>query len=83
MPPPSLDTFQNLMANELPDFDPSTFALFPDFPMNMDGEFQPQDFVRALESDFIERNWQNPQWDLGGGAGEIMSGITQRYIFQK
>ncbi|KAH9865699.1 hypothetical protein J1614_009286 [Plenodomus biglobosus] len=73
LPPNSLDTFQNLMASELPNFNPSVFSSFPDLNLNLDGDFQPQGFVRALENDFIGRNWRDDWWDLGGSAGSGLS----------
>lgn len=80
LPPTTLDTFQNLVASELPHFDPSAFTLGSDFPMNLEGEFRAQGFVRALENDFIGRNWQNSWWDLSGGVEEVMAEITDRYV---
>jgi hypothetical protein len=80
MPPSSYDTFQDLVANELPDFDMSAFSL-PDYPTNVEGDFQPLGFFRALENDFVARNWQPDWWDLsGGGVGEGMADIPGRYM---
>lgn len=58
----------------IPDLDISAFDTFPDFPMTMDGDPDPLGFVRALESDFIARNWHEEWWDLGGGMDGVMSG---------
>ncbi|KAF2856144.1 hypothetical protein T440DRAFT_99182 [Plenodomus tracheiphilus IPT5] len=69
LPLTTFDTFQNLMASELPDFDASAFSSVPDLNMNLDGDFHPHGFVRALENDFIGRNWRGDWWDLGGSAG--------------
>lgn len=69
LPPNSFDAFQNLMASELPNFNSSVFSSFPDLNLSLDGDFQPQGFVRALENDFIGRNWRDDWWDLGGSAG--------------
>jgi hypothetical protein len=68
MPPTSFDTIQNLMASELPDIDMSAFSSMPDYATNMDGDFQSLGFFRALENDFVTRNWQTDWWDLGGGV---------------
>ncbi|KAF1841025.1 uncharacterized protein K460DRAFT_371020 [Cucurbitaria berberidis CBS 394.84] len=69
-PTSSLDNFQNLVASELPHFDAASFPSLPDFPMTLDGDFYPPGFVRALETDFQNRNWHDNWWDLSGGAGE-------------
>ncbi|KAK1917855.1 hypothetical protein P3342_000572 [Pyrenophora teres f. teres] len=47
------DAFQNLVATELPDFDPSTFPSLPDYSMDVEGDFYPSGFFRALENDFM------------------------------
>ena len=77
MPPSSYDTFQDLVANELPDFDLSAFSL-PDYPSNIEGDFQHLGFFRALENDFVARNWQPDWWDLSGGVGERMANINAK-----
>jgi hypothetical protein len=79
LPSSSYDTFQDLVATELPDFDMSAFSL-PDYPSNVDGDFQPLGFFRALENDFVARNWQPDWWDLGGGGGEGMADVPGRYL---
>ncbi|CAN9465621.1 unnamed protein product [Alternaria alternata] len=73
LPPTSFDTIQNLMASELPDIDMSNFSSMPDYTPNMDGDFQSLGFFRAIENDFVARNWQTDWWDLGGGADIGMS----------
>ncbi|KAG9186952.1 hypothetical protein G6011_10060 [Alternaria panax] len=75
LPPTSFDTIQNLMASELPDIDMSTFSSMPDYTTNMEGDFQSLEFFRAIENDFVARNWQTDWWDLGGGADIAMSQI--------
>ncbi|KAF2131498.1 hypothetical protein P153DRAFT_365077 [Dothidotthia symphoricarpi CBS 119687] len=62
--------FQNL-ANYIPTFDSPAFGVFSDFPMNMEGDMAPLDFVRALENDLIGKNWHENRWDMEGG----MSGM--------
>jgi hypothetical protein len=79
LPSSSYDTFQDLVANELPDFDMSAYSL-PDYPSNVEGDFQPLGFFRALENDFVTRNWQPDWWDLSGGIDESIPDIPERYI---
>lgn len=50
----------------IPDLDLSAFDTLPDFPMTMDGDPDPLGFVRAMENDFIGRNWHENWWDMGG-----------------
>jgi hypothetical protein len=78
-PSSNYDTFQDLVANELPDFDMSAYSL-PDYPTNIKGDFQPHGFFRALESDFVARNWQPDWWDLSGGAIEGVPDIPGRRL---
>ncbi|KAL1791849.1 hypothetical protein ACET3X_009600 [Alternaria dauci] len=79
LPPTSFDTIQNLMASELPDIDMSTFLSMPDYTTNLDGDFQSLGFFRAIENDFVARNWQTDWWDLGGGADITMSQIPDAH----
>lgn len=72
--PTSFDTFQNLIASELPQFDSTAFPSLPDYPMNMDGELHPLGFVRALENDLQNRNWQDGWWDMNTGTDEQIVG---------
>ncbi|KAA8625322.1 Zn-clus domain containing protein [Pyrenophora tritici-repentis] len=78
-PHTSFDTIQNLVANELPDFDMSAFASMPDFSMNVEGDFQSHGFFRALENDLVMKNWPTGDWwDLsGGGAGGVNETMGQ------
>ena len=57
---------QPVDLNAIPDLDPSAFDTFPDFPMTMDGDPDPLGFVRAMENDFIGRNWHENWWGMGG-----------------
>ena len=61
----------NIMA--ISDLDPSAFDTFPDFPMTMDGDPDPLGFVRAMENDFIGRNWHENWWDMGGSLDNGMN----------
>ncbi|KAH7114295.1 hypothetical protein B0J11DRAFT_540609 [Dendryphion nanum] len=77
--PPS--TFDELQLPTSPSLDvPGPgFPALNDFPMTMDGGFEPLGFVRALESDFMGRNWHEPWWDINGDMetaidGDIVSG---------
>jgi hypothetical protein len=54
-PSSNYDTFQDLVANELPDFNMSVYSL-PDYPTYIEGDYQPHGFSRALESDFVATN---------------------------
>lgn len=63
-------------SNMMPDFDMSTFASFPDFPINFDDANQPLCFVRALENDFTGRNWHEGWWDAGAGLDDPMAGLN-------
>lgn len=76
--PSTYGAFQNLMATELPDFDSSTFNFIPDLSTNLDGDFYPQSFVRALENDFIGRHWHSNWWDLNGGMDAEMNVVSER-----
>lgn len=51
-----------------PALDPLAFDMIPDFPTTMDGDPDPLGFVRAMENDFIGRNWNENWWDMGGGV---------------
>jgi hypothetical protein len=33
-----------------------------------DGYLEALDFVRSLESDFLERNWHEEWWNMNGGT---------------
>jgi hypothetical protein len=79
LPPTSFDTIQNLMASELPDIDMSALSSMPDYTANMEGDFQSLGFFRALENDFVMRNWQPDWWDLGGGADVAMSQLPEAH----
>lgn len=78
--PTSFDTFQNIVASELQQFDSIALPSLPDYPINMDGEFHPFGFVRALENDLQNRNWQETWWDMSGGADERLVGISERQV---
>ena len=71
IPPTSFDAIQNLVATELPDFDMSTVSI-PEYPADVGSDFQSLGFFRALENDFVARNWQNDWWDLSGGVDADM-----------
>lgn len=72
----SSDTQQqtgNISTNiTLSDFDPSAFDVFPDFPTTTDGDPDPLGFVRAMENDFIGRNWHENWWDTGDSINNSM-----------
>lgn len=59
----SSDTFLNLIASTWPDFNLSAY----DFPTNPEetSEFPQPGFVRAVENDFLGRNWHESWWDTG------------------
>jgi hypothetical protein len=62
----------------MPEFDASAFASFPDFPFNFDDRAQPHGFVRALETDFMARNWSEGWWDVGAGLDvPMMAGVPE------
>jgi hypothetical protein len=75
------DTHQqtnNMSSNiAMPELDPSAFDTFPDFPMTMDGDPDPLGFVRAMENDFIGRNWHDNWWDMSGGMDNGMAYIGE------
>jgi hypothetical protein len=64
----------NIAMHEL---DPSAFDTFPDFPMTMDGDPDPLGFVRAMENDFIGRNWHDNWWYMSGGMDNGMAYIGE------
>ncbi|KAF1941801.1 hypothetical protein EJ02DRAFT_189528 [Clathrospora elynae] len=66
----SFEIFQTLVAGELSDFDTSAFSSLPEYSGNVEGEFYPFCFVRALENDFVARTWRGDWWDLNGGVDE-------------
>lgn len=79
LPWAGFDALQDLVASELPDFDPSTFLSLPDYPANFEGDFYPCGFVRAIENDFVARNWQADWWNLGGySVNEGMNEIPRK-----
>jgi hypothetical protein len=51
------------------------FPSLPDFQMSGTGEVQPLDFVRALESGFMERNWHEGWWDMDGDINVGLGGM--------
>lgn len=60
----------------IPYLDPSAFDMIPDFPFTTDGDPDPLGFVRAMENDFMGRNWNENWWDLGGGMDSgVDSGV--------
>jgi hypothetical protein len=63
----------NLDPMTMSNLDPSAFDNFPGFPMTMDGDPDPLGFVRAMENDFIGRNWHENWWDMGGGLDNGMN----------
>lgn len=60
-------------AMAIADIDSAAFATFPDFPVTMDGDPDPLGFVRAMENDFIGRNWHENWWDMGGSLNNGMN----------
>ena len=58
------------------DISAPNFPYLADFGMNGVGEAQlePLDFVRALESGFMERNWHEGWWDMDGD-GDVDVGL--------
>lgn len=78
--PTSFDTFQNIVANELPQFDSISFPSLPEYPMSMEGELHPFGFVRALENDLQNRNWQDGWWDMSSGTDERMVGNIEMQV---
>jgi hypothetical protein len=75
LPSTSFDAFHNLVASELLDLDTSAFSSLPDYPADLEGENYPFGFVRALENDFVARNWQADWWDQGRGVNDGMDEI--------
>jgi hypothetical protein len=63
--PVHFDLFQDL-TSELPNFDMGSFANFAD--ISNSGGGNPHDLVRALEQDFLQRNWNESWWDMDGGV---------------
>ncbi|KAH8723455.1 hypothetical protein GQ44DRAFT_741061 [Phaeosphaeriaceae sp. PMI808] len=66
------------IANIIPDFNASVFASHPNFPFHFEDVPQPLGFVRALESDFVARNWHEGWWDVGDGMEDPIHDVTQR-----
>lgn len=62
----------NTAATAVPELDLSAFVTWPDFPMTMDGDPDPLGYVRALENDFIGRNWNGEWWDASTGVDTDM-----------
>jgi hypothetical protein len=71
IPTSTLDTFNASLLSS-PQNVTSTLSSFPslqDFT-NLNsgaGDVQPVDFIRALENDFMGRNWHEAWWDMDGG----------------
>lgn len=69
---PDTQPYTNITNDlSMPELDPSAFDTFPDFPMTLDGDPDPLGFVRAMENDFIGRNWHEDWWDVGGMANDM------------
>lgn len=68
------------ITGTLSDIDPSAFDVFPDFPMTMDGDPDPLGYVRAMENDFIGRNWHENWWDMGGSMDNSMPYMPGRWV---
>lgn len=75
--PTSFDTVQNLVATELPDFDMSSFSV-PTYLPDTEGDFQSLGLFRALENEFVARNWQANWWDLGSSVDERLGRTPER-----
>jgi hypothetical protein len=56
-----------------------SFPYFPDFGLNIDqdGNFQPLGFVRAVENDFIARNWHEEWWHMDGDINAEATNMSQ------
>ena len=65
-------------ATLMPELDLSAFDTWPDFPMTMDGDPDPLGYVRALENDFIGRNWNGEWWD---GSTSVDSGMDTGVVY--
>lgn len=84
LPTSTADAFQMLSS---PGFDLSgpAFPSFSDVSMNnASGEVQPLDFIRALENDFIGRNWHETWWEMDGdinaGLDDIPETSYSKYV---
>ncbi|KAH6615047.1 hypothetical protein C7974DRAFT_57842 [Boeremia exigua] len=66
----------------MPDLDLSAFDTIPDFPMTMDGDLDPLGFVRAMENDFIGRNWNENWWDIGDTVNDVLSQVNSRQLYR-
>ncbi|KAF2681575.1 hypothetical protein K458DRAFT_76235 [Lentithecium fluviatile CBS 122367] len=63
LPPSTFGGFQNPVSPRV-QFPTAGFPLLPEF--SGEENIQPLSFVRALENDFIGRNWHEDWWDIGG-----------------
>ncbi|KAH8727675.1 hypothetical protein GQ44DRAFT_770234 [Phaeosphaeriaceae sp. PMI808] len=72
----TVDPLTGEIPNIMPDFNASFFASYPEFPFNFEDVPQPLGFVRALENDFVTRNWHEGWWDVGDDMEDIMDATT-------
>jgi hypothetical protein len=72
------DSAVGLTAENMPEFDMSAFASFPDLPFNFEDGTQPLGFFRALESDLTRRDWHEGWWDAGAGLNNPMMNVDRK-----
>jgi hypothetical protein len=81
--PASTTEALQLLASPTLDFAGPVFPFLEDFRTNP-GEVQPHDFIRALESDFIGRNWHETWWDMNGNVdvelGNLAGSSFAKYV---
>ncbi|KAF2711811.1 hypothetical protein K504DRAFT_229901 [Pleomassaria siparia CBS 279.74] len=78
--PVSMASFQDLLSLDMNGSGPgpgSDFPFLSDYGANNEA-FQPLPFVRALENDFIGRNWHETWWNMDGdGNADLGEGFDQ------
>lgn len=71
------DTSQSFLDSMQQDLDISSLSFISDFP-RVNSDFQPQQFIRAVENDFTGRDWHESWWDMGGSVDTELQSIAQR-----
>jgi hypothetical protein len=75
--PSTADAFQSILATPGFEFSGTSFPFLQEFPTNpAGGDVQPVDFIRALENDFIGRNWHETWWDMNGDINASLGDMS-------
>lgn len=77
LPLSTADSLQSMLATPGFDLSGTSFPFLQDFPTNpAGGDVQPVEFIRALENDFIGRNWHETWWDMDGDINANLGDLS-------